>query len=465
MYTGLFTGLFQSFIDKNPFLLQNNPNINQTTISLYNDKNLHNKMLFKDMQYFIMLRNELKNHKISTNIYNIYYLLFNECVNINNDITKKKEICSLLKNYISVIIKEINEQFLGTLEDKFSNNGNHTKSQKYKSNRKYLRITIKLLFLIIVFMLNKYKDIIDNTFEGYVIKGINMKNLKTNKIREELFLLIILQQNLYWMNIIIEGLLAIFQNLKNNKFRTLINTDTEFNNLDGEFKNYCFLCFLYMFNIVKKYSSIKLNEDAIQFYDVLFNVNLIPKNKNNNNGNIFLPLNIEKIDNIIGKLFECFIYEFLYDIDSLWKYFDNINLGKDKNNDDIGLLYGFGIYLCEFVKLVSFIRNENISKVDFFNFYFFSYKLMTNYFSKLNIYLYGIYNNLSDIMKSYPIIVKPDFNLNYMQNLSNSLKDMLFNFMVSSFNNDTLKDIYSFNKPLFSSDCNCNIFFNSKWRT
>ena len=451
MYTGLFTGLFQSFIDKNPFLLQNNSNINQITIPLYNDKNLYNKMLFKDMQYFIMLRSELKNHKISTSIYNIYYLLFNECVNINNDITKKKEICSLLKNYISVIIKEINEQFLGTLEDKFSNNGNHTKSQKYKSNRKYLRITIKLLFLIIVFMLNKYKDIIDNTFEGYVIKGINIKNLKTNKIREELFFLILLQQNLYWMNIIIEGLLAIFQNLKNNKFRTLINTDTEFNNLDGEFKNYCFLCFLYTFNIVKKYSSIKLNEDAIQFYDVLFNVNLIPKNKNNNNGNIFLPLNIEKIDNIIGKLFECFIYEFLYDIDSLWKYFDNINLGKDKNNDDIGLLYGFGIYLCEFVKLVSFIRNENISKVDFFNFYFFSYKLMTNYFSKLNIYLYGIYNNLSDIMKNYPIIVKPDFNLNYMQNLSNSLKDMLFNFMVSSFNNDTLKDIYSFNEILINA--------------
>jgi hypothetical protein len=286
-----------------------------------------------------------------------------------------------------------------------------------------------------------------------VIKGINVKNLKTNKIREELFLLIILQQNLYWMNIIIDGLLAIFQNLKNNKFKMLVNGDTEFNNLDANFKLYCFECFLNLFNIVKKYSSIKLNDGASRFYDILFNTNFTAKdNINSCDNNIFLPLNIGLIDNNIFKLFECFIYEFLNDIDTMLRYFDYLKSKENNNdNDNYGILYGFGIYLCEFIKLITFVRNEDISKVDFFNFYIFSYKLLTNYFSNLNIYLYGIYTKLCDVVNGYPIIIKPDLNLNYLQNLSNSLKDMLFNFMISSYNNDTLKDIYSFNEILINS--------------
>ena len=453
MYSDIFTGLFQSFIDKNPFLLVNSSNSKYINISFQNVKTPDKKMLEKDIQYFESLMKELKNQKICININNIYSLVFNECININSDISKQKVICSLLKDYLSKIINEIEAHFLGTLEDKYSNDGNHTKSQRCKNNKKNLKITIKLLFLVLVFMLNKYKDIVENTFKGCVIKGINVKNLKTNKIREELFLLIILQQNLYWMNIIIDGLLAIFQNLKNNKFKMLVNGDTEFNNLDANFKLYCFECFLNLFNIVKKYSSIKLNDGASRFYDILFNTNFTAKdNINSCDNNIFLPLNIGLIDNNIFKLFECFIYEFLNDIDTMLRYFDYLK-SKENNNDNdyYGILYGFGIYLCEFIKLITFVRNEDISKVDFFNFHIFSYKLLTNYFSNLNIYLYGIYTKLCNVVNGYPIIIKPDLNLNYLQNLSNSLKDMLFNFMISSFNNDTLKDIYSFNEILINS--------------
>ena len=453
MYSDIFTGLFQSFIDKNPFLLVNSSNSKYINISFQNVKTPDKKMLEKDIQYFESLMKELKNQKICININNIYSLVFNECININSDISKQKVICSLLKDYLSKIINEIEAHFLGTLEDKYSNDGNHTKSQRCKNNKKNLKITIKLLFLVLVFMLNKYKDIVENTFKGCVIKGINVKNLKINKIREELFLLIILQQNLYWMNIIIDGLLAIFQNLKNNKFKMLVNGDTEFNNLDANFKLYCFECFLNLFNIVKKYSSIKLNVGASRFYDILFNTNFTAKdNINSCDNNIFLPLNIGLIDNNIFKLFECFIYEFLNDIDTMLRYFDYLKSKENKNdNDNYEILYGFGIYLCEFIKLITFVRNEDISKVDFFNFYIFSYKLLTNYFSNLNIYLYGIYTKLCDVVNGYPIIIKPDLNLNYLQNLSNSLKDMLFNFMISSYNNDTLKDIYSFNEILINS--------------
>ena len=451
MHSEIFTCLFQSFLDKNPFLMRNTSNPNCINISPQTEKALYNKMLDKDIQYFNILKKELKDEKICYNINNIYCLIFNECMNINSDISQQKVICSLLKNYLSNIINEIDGQFLDALEDKYSNDGNCTKNQKYKSNKKELRITIKLLFLILVFMFNKYKMIVNNTFEGYNIKGINMKSLKTNLIREELFFLIILQQNLYWMNIIIEGLLTIFQKLKNNKFRMLINTDMEFNNLDDIFKVYCFECFLNLFNIVKKYSSIKLNDGATRFYDVLFNANLIPKDSINNSDNIFLPLNMSLIDSIIFKLFECFIYEFLYDIDSLWKYFDSLKLKENSDRDNYEILYGFGIYLCEFIKLITFIRNENISKVDFFNFYLFSYKLLTNFFSNLNIYLYDIYIKLSNEINSHHKIIQPDLNLNYLQNLSNSLKDMLFNFMISSYNNDTLKEIYSFNEILMNS--------------
>ena len=451
MLSEMFNDLFHYFLIKNPFLLQDFSNSSFISISLESEKTLCNKMLGKDFQYFNALMSGLKNKRICNNINNIYCLLFNNCININNNFSNKQLICSLLKTYLSNIINEISKQFLGVIEDKNINNCNCNKSQKCKSCKNNLRITIKLLFLIIVFMINKYRNIIDNTLEDCVIKGIKMKNLKTNKIKEELFFLIILQQNLYWINMIIEGLLDIFQKLKNNKFRMLLNADFDFNNMDEIFKQYCFECFLSLFNIVKKYSSIKLNAGASRFYDILFNTNFIQNNNNiNNSDNIFLPINILLIDNDISKLFECFIYEFLNDIDSLLKYFDSQNI-KNIENNNYEIIYGFGIYLCEFIKLITFIRNEDLSKVDFFNFYFFSYKLITNYFSKLNEHLYELYKYISIIIKMYPFFVGPDLNLNYLQNLSNSIKDLLFLFMISSFNNDTLKDIYSLNEILMNS--------------
>ena len=454
MNSEIFTNLFQSFLEKNPFLLLNSTDLNNNSYSFGSESTLYNKMLFNDNQYFNALRNELNNKRILNNINNIYYLLFNNCININNNISNKETICSLLRIYLSNIINEINNQFLGVIEDKNVNNYNGKKSQKSKSSKNNLRITIKLLFLIIVFMINKYRKIIENTFENCAEKGIKKKNLKTNKIREELFSLIIIQQNLYWINIIVEGLLDIFQKLKNNKFRMLLNADIEFNNKDEIFKKYCYECFLNLFNIVKKYSSIKLNERASRLYDVMFNVNLIQNNNINNSDNAFLPINILLINNDISKLFECFIYEFLNDIDSLVKYF-NVQkieiIDNDNTNNNYELIYGFGIYLCEFIKFIVFIRNEDLSKIDFFNFYFFSYKLMTSYFSKLNEYLYELYNYISTIIKSYPYFVMPCLNLNYLQNLSNSLKDLLFFFMISSFNNDALKDTYSLNEILMNS--------------
>ena len=454
MNSEIFTNLFQSFLEKNPFLMLNSTNLNNNSYSFGSESTLYNKMLFNDNQYFNVLRNELNNKRILNNINNIYYLLFNNCININNNISNKETICSLLRIYLSNIINEINNQFLGVLEDKNMNNYNGKKNQKNKSSKNNLRITIKLLFLIIVFMINKYRNIIENTFDNNVEKGIKKKNLKTNKIREELFSLIILQQNLYWINIIVEGLLDIFQKLKNNKFRMLLNADIEFNNKDEIFKKYCYDCFLNLFNIVKKYSSIKLNERTSRLYEVMFNVNLIQNNNINNSDNVFLPVNILLINNDISKLFECFIYEFLNDIDSLVKYF-NVQkieiIDNDNTNNNYELIYGFGIYLCEFIKFIVFIRNEDLSKIDFFNFYFFSYKLMTSYFSKLNEYLYELYNYISTIIKSYPYFVMPCLNLNYLQNLSNSLKDLLFFFMISSFNNDALKDTYSLNEILMNS--------------
>ena len=454
MNSEIFTNLFQSFLEKNPFLLLNSTDLNNNSYSFGSESTLYNKMLFNDNQYFNALRNELNNKRILNNINNIYYLLFNNCININNNISNKETICSLLRIYLSNIINEINNQFLGVIEDKNMNNCNGKKNQKNKSSKNNLRITIKLLFLIIVFMINKYRNIIENTFDNNVEKGIKKKNLKTNKIREELFSLIIIQQNLYWINLIVEGLLDIFQKLKNNKFRMLLNADIEFNNKDEIFKKYCYESFLNLFNIVKKYSSIKLNERASRLYDVMFNVNLIQNNNINNSDNVFLPVNISLINNDISKLFECFIYEFLNDIDSLVKYF-NVQkieiIDNDNTNNNYELIYGFGIYLCEFIKFIVFIRNEDLSKIDFFNFYFFSYKLMTSYFSKLNEYLYELYNYISTIIKSYPYFVMPCLNLNYLQNLSNSLKDLLFFFMISSFNNDALKDTYSLNEILMNS--------------
>jgi hypothetical protein len=414
---------------------------------LPNEKILLNNMILNDCNHFNRIRNELDNQKIKNNLTSIYCLLFNECVNINNEEVQKKLICSALKKYLSNILDEISQNLLSTLEDKCSNNANYNKSQKYKRNKNDLKITIELIFLIIVYMVNKYQNIIDNTNKNYRIKGINIKSLKTNKIQEELCFILILQQNLYWMEMLLRCLFLIFQKLKNNKYRMLINADTEFNKLDDIFKSSCFNCFLPLFSLIQKYSN---NMSHFFITDFLFDT----KNDDNNYtpSNNFLPLKINKIEKVIFKLFECFIYEFLYDIDLVWKYFDNLNVSimNESFADNSQIIYGFGLYLCNFVKVIAFIRDDNLTKIDFFNFYIFSYNLITNYFSKLNNHLYNLFIGLYDIIKKKYIIPPSHINLNYLQGLSNSLKDMLFHFMVFSFYNDSLKDIYVYNEILLN---------------
>ena len=460
MYQNLFNKLFQEFIDKNSFLMANSRIKNHTICSydfsnilniLPNEKILLKNMLPNDSDKFNEIRSDIFNINLKNNITSAFCLVFNECVNINNGPQQKNLIISALKKYLSNILEEINSQILTTLEDRNCNNLNYNLSQKFKKNKKDLKNTIELLFLIIVYMLNKYKNIIDNTNNNFVVKRINIKNLKSTKIKEELYLILILQQNLYWIELIIDCLQAIFQNLKNNKFRILINADNDFNSLDENFKMSCFNCFLPLFNVVKKYTTIKTNNNLsrLTLLDYLFNVNSICNTNNNNN---FLPLRINDIDNVMFNLFECFIYEFLYDIDSLWKYFDFLNYSvfDASSNDNIQILYGFGIYLCNFVKTIAFIKDDNLTKIDFFNFYIFSYNLITNYFSRLNNHLYSMLIGLYDIIKNN-FFNASCINLNYLQNLSNALKDMLFHFMVFSFYNDSLKDIYSYNEILFNS--------------
>ena len=460
MYKNIFNNLFQEFIDKNSFLVVNS-RIKNYTISSYdftnisrilpNEKILLKNMLSDDTNQFNEIRKSLSNEKIKNNITSAYCLLFNECVNINNELHQKNLICSALEKYLSNIKDEIKMNILVTLEDKMCNNQNFNLSQLSKKNKKDLRITIELLFLIFVYMVNKYQNIIDT---NQVIKGIIIKDLITTKIKEELYLILILQQNLYWIDILCNDLLSIFYNLKNNKFRMLINADNEFNNLDEDFKMSCLNRFIPLFNIIKKYSSIKTNKNLSRctIIDSLFDLNSHNNNIINNN-NSFIPLRINQIDKVIIKLFECFIYEFLYDIDYLWKYFDYLNynlVGKFPDNN-IQFLYGFGTYLCSFVKSVAFIRDDNTTKIDFFNFYIFSYNLITNYFSRLNSHLYNLLTDVYDIIVKNNCIMTTKINLNYLQNLSNALKDMLFHFMIFSFYNDSLKDIYSYNEILFNA--------------
>ena len=460
MYANLSDKLFQPFLEKNSFLKVNS-RVKNYTINSYDFSNianilsseniLLNNMVFDDIQQFNKLRNSLVNKNIKNNLTSIYCLLFNECVNINNELQQKKLICSSLKKYLSNILIEINDEILSNLDDKCLHNNNYSKSQKNKANKNDLKITLELMFLIFVFMINKYKNIINSTNENCVIKGINIRQLKSNQVKEELYFILIIQQNLYWMDYVIDCLKAIFKNLKNNKFRLLVNADTEFNNLDENFKNSCFNCFLSLFSIIKKYSSIKSNSNShFTIIDYIFDRSSICVNMENNG---FLPLRINSIDKIIFKLYECFIYEFLYNIDSLWKYFDGLNfsiLDKSCNNNS-EILYGFGIYLCNFIKYISFIRNDNTTKIDFFNFYIFSYNLMTKYFSKLNRHLFDLFISLKDIIKNNYIISHSNVNLNYLQYLSNTLKDMIYQFMIFSFYNDSLKDIYTYNEILINS--------------
>ncbi len=462
MYKNIFNKLFQEFIDKNSFLVVNS-RIKNYTISSYdfsnissilpNEKILLKNMLFSDSNQFNEIRSFLSNEKIKNNITSAYCLIFNECVNINNELHQKDLISTALKKYLSNIVHEIKYKLLVTLEDNYSNNKSYNLSQNSKKNKKDLKTTIELIFLIFVYMINKYQNIINCTHANHVIKGINIKDLKTTKVREELYLILILQQNLYWIEILIDCLFSIFINLKNNKFRILINADNEFNNLDEDFRISCFNCFIPLFNIIKKYSSIKANKNVSNFtiIDYLFDEKSLYNIINSNN---FLPLQINKIDEVMIKLYECFVCEFLYDIDSLWKYLDylNYNVVDKFSANNIQFLYGFGIYLCNFVKNIAFIRDDNITKIDFFNFYIFSYNLIANYFSRLNIHLYNLFIGLYDIIKNNFIISSNiNINLNYLQNLSNVLKDMLFHFLVFSFYNDSLKDIYSYNEILFNT--------------
>ena len=469
MYNDIFNKLFRPFLDQNPFLVINST-VKNYTISSYdftnisnilpNEKILLNNMLLNDCNHFNRIRNELDNQKIKINLTSIYCLLFNECININNEKTQKKLIISALRKYLENILDEISQNLLSTLEDKSSNNTNYNKSQKYKRNKNDLKITIELMFLIIIYMINKYKNIIANTNKSgggdgsnYIIKGINVKSLKMNKTQEELYFILILQQNLYWIEILLDCLFLIFQKLKNNKYRMLVNADTQFNKLDDTFKLSCFNCFLPLFSLIKQYSTNLSHLDILEY---LFDTkNIISNNDDNYNNSIstFLPLKINKIEKVIIKLFECFIYEFLYDIESIWKYFDSlkISINNESFSENNQIMYGFGLFLCNFLKDIAFIRNDNFAKIDFFNFYIFSYNLISNFFSKLNNNMYNLFVGLYDIIKKKYILSSSNINLNYLQSLSNSLKDMLFYFMVFSFYNDNLKDIYLYNEILLNS--------------
>ena len=139
MYKNLFNNLFQEFIDKNPFLVVNS-RIKNYTISSYdftnistilpNEKILLKNMLFHDSNQFNEIRKGLKNEIIEKNITSAYCLIFNECVNINNEPHQKNLISSALKKYMSNIINEININVLETLEDKYLNNQNYDLCQK-----------------------------------------------------------------------------------------------------------------------------------------------------------------------------------------------------------------------------------------------------------------------------------------------------------------------------------------------
>ena len=82
------------------------------------------------------------------------------------------------------------------------------------------------------------------------IKGVdymcnnNNNNTCESCIADILKVILLLQQNLYWIEIIIDFIFDIFQKLKNNKYRLLINADNDFNNLDDSFKFSCYYCFI-----------------------------------------------------------------------------------------------------------------------------------------------------------------------------------------------------------------------------
>ena len=145
MYKNLFNNLFQEFIDKNPFLVVNS-RIKNYTISSYdftnistilpNEKILLKNILVEDSNQFNEMRDNLTNEILKKNITSAYCLIFNECVNINNELHQKNLICTALKKYMSNIINEININVLETLEDKFLNNQNYDICQKSKKIKK-----------------------------------------------------------------------------------------------------------------------------------------------------------------------------------------------------------------------------------------------------------------------------------------------------------------------------------------
>ena len=106
-YNNIFNDLFKAFIDRNPFLVTSASKFTNNINSSNSEKILLNNMSLHDFQYFTDLKKELKNKKICNYITNIYCLLFNECMNINNDLRRKDMICSSLKQYLSNIIDEI----------------------------------------------------------------------------------------------------------------------------------------------------------------------------------------------------------------------------------------------------------------------------------------------------------------------------------------------------------------------
>ena len=472
MNKNIFNDFFLSFIDKCP-KLKTNYNIKNSYIMtnnyyyeyknsssiIFNDNYFLKNMSFDDFQNFKELRDRLTNKNISFKISNIYALLFNECLNIklvNNNQNKddiecyKNIISNILKENLDIILYENQSNILTYLK-------NRADTKIIREFRKDIRITIELIFLLIVYIFNYYKNIIESNDEHSMLKDKKFKKIII--VKEELYFIFFIQENLYWIKIVVEYLNIILKILKDIKIKLDLNKNF---NLNKNSQILCIKNFISLFSLIQKYLSLKINKyyPYITVINKLFNKNnaneiIINNNKNSdtlgikydsemNKDNIILDIN--EINNVIFVLFECFIYEFSSTNKNLYKCFSySIKIMNYQN------LYGFGIYLCDYLRSDLFIKNENLIQFIYLNNSSSNDLIPYNkYFSILNKYLYQLLNGFHNLIDDKNNNSELNINYNFLKSLSNSINDLLFSFMIFSFHHDTLRDIYTDNEMLLN---------------
>ena len=277
---------------------------------------------------------------------------------------------------------------------------------------------------IIIFMFKKHFSVLDNFNKKFSKNTNNKITFNSNKelIQTELNILFIINKNRIWFEPLITLLEQIFKFVVNNtnfyrlftmkleKFRKkererMITKEEIIQNINA-----------YINYLIEDDNVLKIIFTLVGKYNALNNINILT-------GSI-IP--IKDLNKIIQRFFNVYIV-----------FLMNQNyIGEYTTEEQI---YCLGINIIECL-LNSKYKDKNYG-IDFVCFFYSMEKFMDEVLDEINIKLINEINEINALLKAGCMNIKMP-NINILQKYENTLKDYLLYTFISSYNKDSLCDLY-----------------------